>query len=77
MLYACIQDTLSSHTCLAQPLVFRTSVRASKGILHTSFMHFNPRLNSKSILTCATIRPHGSKFTLNLGDKKVYLLMMN
>ena len=28
-------------------------------------------LNSKSRLTCARIRPHGSEFTLNLGDKKV------
>ena len=37
----------------------------------TCFMHFHPRLNSKSRLTCARIRPHGSEFTLNLGDKKV------
>ena len=35
------------------------------------FMHFHTRLNSKSRLTCARIRPHGSEFTLNLGDKKV------
>ena len=37
----------------------------------TCFMHFYPRLNNKSRLTCARIRPHGSEFTLNLGDKKV------
>ena len=37
----------------------------------TCFMHFHPRLNSKSRLTFARIRPHGSEFTLNLGDKKV------
>ena len=36
----------------------------------TCFMHFHTRLNSKSRLTCARIRPHGSEFTLNLGDKK-------
>ena len=33
--------------------------------------NFHPRLNSKSRLTCARIRPYGSEFTLNLGDKNV------
>ena len=40
------------------------------------FMHFHPILNSKSRLTFAIIRPHGSGFTLNLGDKKVKKLTM-
>ena len=37
----------------------------------TCFMQFHPRLNSHSRLTCARIRPHGSEFALNLGEKKV------
>ena len=36
----------------------------------TCFMQFHPRLNSHSRLTCARIRPHGSEFILNLGEKR-------